>query len=432
MNVSSRAQRLALLLSVLWLLAGCAGPPVSETPATLPQRAPQRSPHTRRATATPTAPPVIGDASQPSVRLGYHYKPPGDGTTAETIAQQASFIILTKKDEPFRDELRAAGYDGIVLQYVAAGEVTGPPTRHGDDECDNTHKPYANTVADQIGDFCTLIHPNEDWFMHNSKGERLYEGDQPRYYSMNPGNAGWRAFMLSRLKQRMFGDETMPPLGYDGIFFDNVELNLYKDLEQLVNSDGATLEYQDDEAYREAWREMLAYMRRGLGTTVPIWANLISGQNRADEWNDYLPYLDGVMNEAFATGYQVLSPRQHTNHLKQAEYVLAQGKGFYGNGLQRQPEADLEPLALASYLLVMQPDAPIYFRYTTHDKSYADWLTYPNYDVRLGTPLGPRYAIKNGWRRDFSHGYVAVDLVKRTGTIVEQDVPPHVTPTPRR
>lgn len=409
--------RCSLVLLAVLMLAACVVEPVGQ----------QLGGRSQRGAAVPPG----GDArDEPSIKLGYHYKPPGDGTSAETIARQASFIILTKKDEAYREELRAAGYSGLVLQYVAAGEVTGPPTRTAADDCDATHRPYANTVADQVGDFCTLIHPNEDWFMHNGRGERLYEGQQPRYYSMNPGSAGWRAFMLSRLKQRMFGDETMPPLGYDGIFFDNIELSTYKDMGQLVNSDGEVQEYASYEEYREAWRGWLAYMRQGLGTAVPLWGNLISGQNRPDEWNDYLPYLDGGMNEAFATGYHVLSPEEHTNDLLQAEYVLAQGKGFYANGLERQ-RVDLQPLALASYLLVMQPDAPIYFRHTRYDESYANWRTYPSYNVRLGQPLGPRYPIPNGWRRDFSGGYVTVDQRRRTAQIVEQP-PATTTATPGR
>lgn len=411
-RVTCHRARPLVLLAMLGLLVACAIEPVGQQPV-----------RPQRPVAVQTG---RGADSQASIKLGYHYKPPGDGTSVEALARQASFIVLTKKDEAYRDELRAAGYSGLVLHYVAAGEVTGPPTRTAADDCDNTHKPFANTVADQVGDFCTLIHPNEDWFMHNSRGERLYEGEQPRYYSMNPGSAGWRAFMLSRLKQRMFGDETSPPLGYDGIFFDNIELNLYKDMQQLVTSDGATQEYRSHEEYRAAWLGWLAAMRKGLGTSVPLWGNLISGQNRSDEWNDYLPYLDGGMNEAFATGYHVLSPEEHTNDLLQAEYVLAQGKGFYANGLERQQGVDLQPLALASYLLVMQPGAPIYFRHTRYDESYADWRTYPNYDVRLGQPLGPRYPTANGWRRDFSHGYVTVDQRKRTARIVEQ---PPATPT---
>ena len=419
-KTSRGARRIALLLA-LTLLAACGDPPRTSRPV-----APA---HSSRPVAT--AQPVEGNATQPSIKLGYHYKPPEDGTTAATLAQQVSFMILTKKDEPFRDELRAAGYEDVILQYVLASEVSGPPTRRAADACDTDHKPFANNVADQRGDFCTLIHPHEDWFLHNSKGQRLYRDEELHFYSMNPGSAGWRAFVLSRLKQRMFGDETMPPLGYDGIFFDNVELNLYKDQHQLSNSDGVVQEYSSDADYRAAWSGWLAEMRKGLGTTVPLWANLINGSNRADEWNEYLPYLDGGMNEAFATGYRTLSPEEYVNDLQQAEYVLAQGKGFYANSLERESGVDLEPLALASYLLVMQPDAPIYFRYTALDESYADWRTYANYNVRLGAPLGPRYAIKSGWRRDFSHGYVTVDPLKRTAQIVEQ--PSGVaTATPRR
>lgn len=376
-------------------------------------------------TRDPASPPDLsalypGDDSSAMIQLGYHYKPPRDGADARDLAERASFIILTKNDEDFRDALRAAGYQGLILQYVVAAEVDAPPLDEATDACDRSHKPWQNQAANQVGDFCTLIHPHEDWFLHNGDGERLYNLIQGRrYYHMNPGSEGWRAFLLQRLKQRMFGDATTPPLGYDGVFLDNVELTRRKVLYELENSDGVVREYATDAAYRAAWREMLAFLRQGLGTTVPLWANMIADSHTPDEWNEYLPYLDGGMNEAFVTGYRKSrTPEEQNNHLQQAEYVLAQRKGFYAVSQGPEHDKERQQFALASYLLIAQPGAPSYFRYTRADEDYDLWWSYDNYTLDLGTPIGPRYPVPNGWRRDFTRGYVIVDQVRHRGEIV--------------
>ncbi|WP_161668739.1 putative glycoside hydrolase [Kallotenue papyrolyticum] len=428
--VTYRRRHFTIHLLVLLIVAGCAGlPPVS--------RAPLQEAAFPEADAQPSARPLRTAASEPIgiVPLGYHYKPPTDGTSAETIAQQARFIILTKNDEDFRDQLRRHGYKGPILQYIRGSEAEGPPTQPNTPTCHSNVRPLANQVADQRDDFCTLLHPHEDWFLHNGQGERLYQGER-RFYHMNPASEGWRAFVLERLKLRMFGDEETPPLGYDGIFFDNVELNLNKARFLLTNSDGTVQEFQSDQDFREAWRGWLEYMRQGLGPGIPIWANLIGSRYLPDEWNLYLPYLDGVMNEAFATGYRrALSPQAYRHELEQAEYALAHGKGVYAVGQGSQNDTARQTFALASFLLIAQPYAPNYFRYSSAQEGYLSWWDYPNQHLQIGVPLGARYATKHGWRRDFTNGYVEVDLIAQKGKINLHPLPgttspPASAPTP--
>ncbi len=358
-----------------------------------------------------------------TVKLGYHYRPPSDDTKASKLADKVSFIVLSKNDEDYRDRIRKAGYEGPILQYIMANEVDGPPDTQPGDWCDDDHNPWQNQVANKVGEFCDLIHPNEDWFLHNGKGERLYGMNEDRYfYRMNPASEGWREFAVERLKEYLHGNEKVEPLGYDGFFFDNVELSMRKSLNEVGNSDGKLKEYRSEREFRKAWQGWLRFMRNRLGSDTPLWANLITPNHTADDWNDYLPYLDGVMNEAFVTGYDwPLNSKAQTNELKQVEYALSQGKGVYAVSQGKEDDTSKQKFALASYLLVMQPDAPNYFRYTRSSGKYDEWWSYDNYDVKLGQPLGPRYAIKNGWRRDFSNGYVTVDQKSRKGKIVQND-----------
>lgn len=351
------------------------------------------------------------------IQLGYHYKPPRDGTTAETIAGQASLIVLTKNDEAFRDALRAAGYSRPILQYIRGSEVDGPTTWPGG-PCDPNWQPYANHVADQVGAFCNDIHPHEDWFLHNGAGDRLVTSEDDRhFYQMNPGNPGWREYAVRQLKRRIFGDENNPPLGYDGIFFDNVRLDLNQVTRKAENNDGVVREYSSDEAYVEAWRSWLEAVRTGVGSETPIWGNMVAPNAKLDSWKKYLPHIDGVMNEGFMTGYGSIRPSEMDAVLKQADYVIGRGKGFYAVSQGDQDNTTRQGFALASYLLVAQPGTPSYFRYS-RSREYPFWWTYDNYTTELGAPLGRRYQVDNGWRRDFERGHVVINQLNRSGSIV--------------
>lgn len=369
--------------------------------------------------ATSIDAPVAAPASA-SVRLGYFYKPPDERNTAGDLARRAGFIILTKKDEGFRDAVRAAGYSGKVLQYVLSAEVFGPPgALSADAPCSPDAPPWHNQVAYQPGDFCRLLHPHEDWFLHNGRGERLYTPlSGSWFYHMNPASPGWRQFFIERLRRFLDGDSVTPALGYDGAFLDNVELSLDKVYRDLHNSDQAVLEFADDEAYRAAWQRFLAEVDHAFRPRWPIWANLIAGGEDHQSWEPYLAYLDGGMNESFATGWPdaPLSAEHWDADLRQAEAVLAMGKGYLGVA-QGGDSDDLQPFALASYLLITD-GRESYFRYLRRsDHRYL--RPYENERVAPGAPLAPRYRQPDGtWRRDFSDGFVTVDPATRRARIV--------------
>jgi hypothetical protein len=119
---------------------------------------------------------------------------------------------------------------------------------------------------------------------------------------MNPASPGWRAFLIARLRQALNGDAQEPALGYDGVFLDNVALSLWKLRAQVSNSDGVVREFETDDAYRAAWIGLLRDLSDALRPKWPVWANLIADPSPSRGWNDYLPYLDGVMVERSLPG----------------------------------------------------------------------------------------------------------------------------------
>ena len=375
-------------------------------------------------------PPVVADASDvKSVQLGYFWQPPTDGTSVQKLATTAGIATVAQGKEGYGKQLREAGFTGKLLQYMQLGAVDGPgPYANASAPCNATYEPLGNQLVDAVGAFCRDVHPNESWFLHNGKGQRLYHADSngTKYY-MNLANPGWRAYA----KQRLVADFTS--LGYDGFFFDNLDLSMFR-LQRLTNSDGVVREITSDSAYREAYIGYLAVLSEAVRPAGVFWGNMTSDPHTGSSWNAYLQYLDGGMYEAFATGYdKPLSTSKWNGDLTQAEWALANGKGILGVSQGLKGDTKKQTFGLASYLLVTN-GTNAYFRYAKAAQ-YGEWWQYGNYDVSLGQPTGKRYQVGTAWRRDFACGYVTADPTTQTGKIVTQSCnvstpTPEPTPSP--
>ena len=376
-------------------------------------------PPTSVPTSTPQ-PTVAIDDLTPSTKLAYFHTISPEGDAPELLAQNADFIILTYGDEQYRDALRQAGYAGLILQYLNASQVNGPgPYRDSSVECDTLYEPLRNGIARGVGDFCRDLHPNEDWFLHNGAGERLYSviGGVGVWYHMDPGNSEWRAYASQAIARDIVGPNAA---GFDGAFLDNVELSLTRLVEQVSNADGIVREYPRHSDYHVAWDGYLEQIRARAGPGSRIWASLVSDPNRGTLWSSYLAHLDGVMSPAFATGYDPLSENAWENNLSQAEAAIGNGKDVVAVSLGTQDDAAWQQFALASYLLISDGEHA-FFRYMSDESKQAlvTLWTYPNYEIRLGAALGPRTKSGATWRREFQCGYVEVNPTSRLGTIVQ-------------
>jgi hypothetical protein len=389
-------------------------PPMPPTPIPSPTATP--SP-----TVTPSPTPRVTPPPPGAVfGLAWFHKPPDDDATAEQIANAHRYIHLTgPADLAFRAELRAAGYSGPIYDYVTAYAVEGPgPYKNAAAPCEAGYTPYDDQMAWFEDDFCTYIHPNESWFLHNGAGERLvydYFGTGHWNYFMNPADPGWRAFSYSRLRHARDVWE------YDGLWLDNLDFDLNRLVRELPNSDGAVREYATDEAWRDGMRGWLAGLRSAVGSW-PIWANLIGERDSPTAWEPYAPYLDGAMEESYAVRWVEDWLPRATWEVQQARAArwLAAGKGLVLVGQGPRDDADRMRFTLASYLLVAEGDQAFY-RYTRFDSYYHGLWLYPEFDTAraLGAPSGPRQEIAPGvWRRPFANGYVEVDADRHTGRLV--------------
>lgn len=347
------------------------------------------------------------------------YHPPRDGTSVQELAARAKTLIFTHGDESYLDRMRDYGFGGPATQYLMANEASGPPDLVNSSSLCDGYLFYPNNVAGLTGDFCIALHPDEGNFLHNSKGQRLYStqswtDETGRHtvclYLMNPAAPGWQAYLASHLPI-LFANSP-----YGGVFLDNVDLAPTRGQRLETNSDGAVEEYASIAAYQASVQGYLAGIRAALPVGMQAWANMTEGQPTVDNWNAYLPYLDGVMDESFASGWHGINdPTSWLAQVQRMEAVLRRGKTFVGVVQGSQGDSHLRLFGFASYLLAAGDNA--YFRYADDEHYYDAWW-YTEYDTRLGAPLGARYETSNGvWQRDFACGQVTVDAAARVGTI---------------
>jgi hypothetical protein len=343
------------------------------------------------------------------LNLAYFFKPPLDGTTPEFIAQHFHWIGLTQNDESYRDRLRAAEYEGPVLQCTSADVVEGPgPYVDHTQQCDNSYEPYQKSVADRKGIFCSSIHPHESWFLHNAHGQRLYSKDhspnagERTWYYMNPGNPAWRHFFAKRLRY-------WNRLGYDGFFLDNVHLSraaLFHD----PDNKGGLLEYSNDPNYRAAVLGMLSEVRAQVGRRQ-VWANLVNDPGGLDSWRPYFAYLDGVLIEDFAVGWRGLdmSERERREQLEKVRDALARGENVIAVAQGGPEDTNRLNTALACYWLLA--NGHLYFRFADwNEKAYRTVHWYSQFEMSPGRPVGKLVMQADYWKRDYEDAEVRLDF----------------------
>jgi hypothetical protein len=333
--------------------------------------------------------------ANPMISLAYFYKPPINMDVV-TLGQNFNTYVLTHGDETYRNQLIANGIQSPILQYVSFEVIMDPGS------CTST--PWKSQVAYKAGDFCSISQNHPDWFLLDANGNRLSDGG---FYFMDPGNAGWRQFWVTRAleMQQLFG--------WNGVFIDNVEASLAKH-----QNAGRTLKlYPTDASYQTAVLGFLQYMYTGYFHPQgrPLYANIISIKN-VSTWFAYIPYLDGAMQEGWAVDWSsgYLSQSYWLEDLALAEQTQAMGKQAILVSQGASNDSARQAFAFGSYLLVMNGKAS--FRYGD-DKVYNEAWLYSNYNVDLGAPLGARYQSGNLWRRDFTNGYVSVDPINHTADI---------------
>jgi len=333
------------------------------------------------------------------LQLAWFYKPPEKEADLGALAANFSLLILTRNDEQERAELRAMGNAQPVLQYLRFEAVMDPGN------CSD--KPFQNQAAHLEGDFCLLQTQHADWFLRDINGKNIYYNGSG-YVLMDPGNPEWQAYFLEKVE----GFQADP--GWAGLFLDNVDgsLGRFENMRLLL------AKYPDDAAYQNAVVSFLENLHDQYFAPFGklLYAN-IPYLKDSSAWFAYLPYLDGAMLESFAVDWEngYLSEQDWLDQLELVEKTQALGKNVILVTQGNINDQQRMQYGLASFLLVNNGGA--FFRYSNAD-AYRELWWYPQYEVDLGQPLGPRYPEQNQWRRDFEKGYVLVDPSSHSAEIV--------------
>ncbi len=363
--------------------------PTSTTAAPTTIEAPQAS------TTVAPPPPVL---SSPG-RFAWFYKPPANASAAE-LATRYDVIVLTRNDESFRDEVKAANPSIRVLQYVLANEIQDA----------GTQQPWRNQVAWNTGDAASLLVDHPDWFARDDAGQPIVEdiGGGRSVHVMDPGQPGWTDFLIDRALAHNID------AGWDGLFLDNLEMSLSK----RQRTGDVPAGYPTDTAWRDAFVGHVAEISRAFAAAGrPVWANVIEGGESATDIGVLAPHLEGTMDESFGTGWDGV-PR--TGSSWERDLAAAEARTSHGDQSllvaqgQRADESAMR-YAYASYLLVAGPT--VSFRFADHRAAYAESWWFDEFDRTLGEPLGPRYPSNGTWVRDFDGGRVTVNPSAGTASI---------------
>ena len=334
-----------------------------------------------------------------TVQLVWFYRPPNDANLMR-LSENFDKFILTQQDVDEQQELISLGVNRPIPQYFRMDAIMDP------EGCNE--RPRRNQVAYKEGDFCMISEEHPDWFLTDVNGNRIVEGTDVKYYFMDPGNAEWRAFFLTRVR------ESQEEIGWVGVFLDNAEASFAK-REKNNQMPGA---YPDEASYINAIEGFLEFLYRGYFQPQgrPLYANVISVRDET-VWYRYLNHLHGAMEEAWAAdwwdGY--FSVNAWEEHLQRAEQSQFYGREVFLVSQGDQSDFARQEFTFASYLLINHGLA--YFRYAHHSAYNQPWL-YGNYYVELGEPLGVRYQIGDEWYRDFENGTVIVNPSTHSSRIV--------------
>jgi hypothetical protein len=339
-------------------------------------------------------------------QLTWFYKPPKNTTMSSVIAHHENYV-LTKGDEKFLAQIHNAG-ERPVLQYLKFDALSDPcfqAKKAKGSPCSCSKDPRDNQVGWLKTDICEIRDKHPDWFLRDKSGNLLYWND---FVMMDPGNAGWREFWLSRAKS------SMQQKGWDGVFIDNMTTRFGVHSTNFVSLQ----KYSTVKAYQDAVVGFINYARNSYftGAKKKIFANI------SVRWGDnavylrYMDYLSGSMDEFWAyprSGYY--SVQEWQARLERAKGAVNKGKDVMLVSQGTQTDLKRQLFGFASYLLVASPTT--YFRYTS-DTAYSKMWLYDNYKLRLGTPTGAYTRNGNTWSRTFSNGKVSVNPETRQASII--------------
>ena len=322
--------------------------------------------------------------------------PQGEG------AGQYRFIVLQESMVRILPGVRASNPGARILAYQKVGGMR---------EDGGDHPSTGVQVQEADG-----VH--EEWFLHDTAGERLTYCDYPEVWAADIGDPGYQQRWLENVRERLIRD------GFDGVLMDDV--NTFPG--HCLGSLGTPIaEYESDEAYGDA---VIGFME-AVGPELVAAGLLVAPNIAMNPWDDRMraqalaiaPCGTHVDREYWMrwddSGNFTGSEWEST--LGFYEDVEALGVGFmaltYGPGSEGALEG--QRYGRASFLLAWDGAADSAWGYL--DDQVDPWSD--EWAIDPGLPVEERRADGVGWRRAFTGGTVLVNADETASQTFSLDRP---------
>ena len=295
------------------------------------------------------------------------------------------WIVLQEGEVRDIPAIRAANPNTKVLAYQDAAVTEGL------NSCGAAHPAAGVSYC-----YAAIHHP--EWFLTDSRGNRLTYCDFPSEYVMDVGNPGYQAAWRDNVAALLERD------GWDGVYMDDVNTFPGHCL------DGRIARYTDAQ-YGLA---MVNFVR---AVSPPLRnAGLMTVANvAADPWTSWhvsaavqmAGYLDGWFREywqRWRSGSALFTDTMWSSLMSMADRMQSAGAALFANTYGTMSDTAAMVYARASWLLAC-----------TGSGGGSSWDAgnavpyHPAWTTSIGVPLGARYAVGAGWRRDFTGGIALVN-----------------------
>jgi putative glycosyl hydrolase-like family 15 (GHL15) protein len=256
--------------------------------------------------------------------------------------------------------------------------------------------------------YCDAL-SHESWWLHDSAGNRL-ESDYKDVYAANIANPGYQQAWIDDVKARL---ENVNNDGtkYDGVFLD--DSNLFPG--HGLNGRIAEL---SDAQYGQAAQSFLDRIGDELGAdgfiTMPNLGLQVWDSGQRSQAMDIAHHVTAINRETFirwGEGDIFTTPPSNgtpdwRDELNLEKDIQAAGADYSAIVYGSASDVQTQRYARATFLLGWngKDGSSLIFR---PDESGSSYL--PDWTTNVGTPSGERYAVGQGFRRDFSAGTVIIN-----------------------
>jgi hypothetical protein len=348
---------------------------------------------------------------------------PSDGSIARASANHSAGIGLIKLGGPLGSSSRLTRYSVVIVGQASAHRAARLPGRSLLYAC-GVNIPDATWSGTCGVSWTTAVANN--WLLKDANGNYVPYGDGYSYLA-DVGNRSYQRAWISALTSILASTP-----GIDGVMVDNVTGALI----------APSVEYPDDASYRAAMKSFVDAVGRGLrakgryvavnasmydGTTAnwrSLYGNTCDGSQTLWWFQQLAPDVNGFVNENWemnwdSSGSIRLSgtscDQNWDGWQRLVGAVQRMGKDFIPltSGSADATGLSKSTFLKASFLLDYNGGTSAFIYSAGGLGSYstqvADSVGDAAWKLDIGQPVGQKYRVGVGWRRDFARGTVIID-----------------------